>query len=137
MVKRFVIAQPCPKCPFRLDVLGGGHFIHPRRAADIAEALRAGKSFVCHETTSCDDDGDRVTAAGSLHCAGAAIVLEREGLQNQLMQVASRLGLWQPPQDPHGVVAPSFAAFVQHHTPPRRGDKKESHAPASHKQRRA
>lgn len=116
MQRKLVMPKPCLHCPFRKDVLGGGKFIRGARARQIAEELRRGWSFSCHRTVHHDDDGDPIDREGELHCAGAAIVLERDGTPNQLMQLAQRLGCWKPPTDPQQVVVASLDDFVAHHS---------------------
>ena len=80
---------PCGDCPFRLTPrfhFSGG------RASEIATALRRGESFSCHETTGYGASDEGELTPRTRHCAGAMLVLEKEGRPNQLMQIAARLG---------------------------------------------
>ena len=81
---------PCDDCPFR--VAPRFHFDEDR-ACEIAQALRRGESFSCHKTLDYSESAGAVTPQ-TRHCAGAMLVLEKEGRPNQLMQVAQRLGCY-------------------------------------------
>jgi hypothetical protein len=96
---RFDLKRPCGDCPFRNDrgpfgllaervreILGGGE----RRAWFPAV------SFACHQTISYNDDGDSKAVAKSQHCAGVMLILHRENRPNDAMQLAERLGFWNP-----------------------------------------
>lgn len=107
---RVVVAKPCDLCPFTRVVPGKGLFLRPARAVEFAVALKQGEGFPCHKTTVC-----ATRRRVPLHCAGAALVLRKEGLENTSMQVAARLGLWQEPKDPDGVVFESLQEFIDHH----------------------
>lgn len=89
------LIRPCLKCPFRSDVTP---YIRPQRAVEIAEALRRGSEFPCHETTVCvvdeQDEEHFVQGRGSQFCAGALITMEREGFANQMMRISERIGVY-------------------------------------------
>lgn len=89
---KFDLKRPCSNCPFRHDV---APYIRPERAQEIGSALLQGKSFACHKTVAYDEDGNHVQRREHLeqHCAGAMIVLAYMERPNQLMQVASRIGV--------------------------------------------
>lgn len=107
-----VTARPCPHCPFRKNVPG---FLSRYRAQEIADSLDRGQSFTCHETNDYDDEtGEAIVTTSSLHCAGAALILEAEKNPNQLMQVASRLGYYTRPTGDELVLG-SLGEFVEHH----------------------
>lgn len=107
-----VTSRPCPHCPFRRDVPG---FLSRYRAQEIADSLDRGQSFTCHETNNYDDEtGEAIVTIDSIHCAGAALILEAEGNPNQLMQVAERLGYYVKPAGEE-VVLGSLGEFVEHH----------------------
>ena len=84
---------PCDDCPFR---------VAPRfrfsegRAREIATALRQGASFSCHKSLDYSADDKGKATPRTKHCAGAMLVLENEGCPNQLMQIAERLGYYDP-----------------------------------------
>lgn len=107
-----VTTRPCPHCPFRRDVPG---FLSRYRAQEIADSLDRGQSFTCHETNNYDDEtGEAIVTIDSIHCAGAALILEAEGNPNQLMQVAERLGYYVKPAG-EALVFGSLGEFVEHH----------------------
>ena len=113
-VMRVVTAAPCQRCPFRRDVPGGGHYLRPARAVEIVQALRSGVGFVCHETATAE--GRRCRARDPLQCAGAALLIEKEGGSTRPMRLAVALGLWRPPRDERGVLVDSLDGFVAHHS---------------------
>lgn len=88
---RFDLTKPCGNCPFRNDRLPFG--LRPGRVREILGG-RHGRnwwpaaSFVCHKTM---DDSDKMQ-----QCAGVMIILHRENRHNDAMQIANRLGLWDP-----------------------------------------
>jgi hypothetical protein len=93
-VMDFKRKAPCAKCPFRSDI---ETYLRPERAAEIADALRRGSEFSCHETTVPSADGeDLVRGPGNRFCAGALATLERGGESNQLTRIAERLGVYEP-----------------------------------------
>jgi hypothetical protein len=91
--------SPCADCPFRR----GKHAIrlHPGRVEEIAGNMLDvnGGTFSCHKETH-----GRTTARGyrasvnDVHCAGALIFAERNDNQTRSMQIAKRLGLYDPSQ---------------------------------------
>lgn len=108
-----VMPRPCPHCPFRTDVEG---YLRAERAQEIANSLRWGQSFPCHETVDYDsgEEGEGIVTLDTRHCAGAALVLENEGCPNQLMQVAERLGYYTQPDGAEWVFK-NLEKFVWHH----------------------
>lgn len=84
---------PCKKCPFRTDV---EPYLRPERAREIAQSIRAGAEFPCHETTEVDPDNDSamIATSNSQVCAGALIIQEKQGGLNQLARISERLGLY-------------------------------------------
>lgn len=105
----FKLSRPCSKCPFRTDVPG---YLRRGRAAEIAGALDR-STFSCHET---------VHALGApkskpeQHCAGALIMMEREGVRGQMVRIAGRLGLYDPSKlDTGAPVHASREEFIEHH----------------------
>jgi hypothetical protein len=72
-------------------------YLRPERAKEIADSLRAGGTFTCHETTVPgpeDDDGmqDMVDGPKAAFCAGALVTMEKAEEPNQIMRIAERLG---------------------------------------------
>lgn len=83
------LTKPCSHCPFRNDI---PPYLNNLRAQEIWESLTdRGAMFPCHETT-----GAKGPKKGpELFCAGALILLEREGLahKNQMVRISERLGM--------------------------------------------
>lgn len=113
MTYKAIVPQPCKDCPFRKDVPG---FLTQSRAEEIAHGIGfLGESFTCHKSNSFDDEtGEVVVTERSRHCAGAALILEKEEKPNQVMQVAERLGHYNQPVGAE-LVFDSLAEFVDHH----------------------
>lgn len=93
----YSLKTPCANCPFRTDVKP---YITAGRVRDI---LTAPGEFYCHKTIKPQagdgddgDDGDVVDDSRAVVCAGFLIVLENEGVPNQMMRIAERLGLYDP-----------------------------------------
>lgn len=121
---RFDLVRPCKNCPFRVDCLPG--WLGRERATEIADALldeRPGLTFACHETTEFteDDEGEALYTpkGGEQHCAGAMVLVDREGVANQMLQIAERFDL----RNPETIVTTSEAlvftdrdAFIDHHS---------------------
>lgn len=96
--KRYTLRAPCNNCPFRTDV---APYLRPKRAQEIAAALRSGGEFACHKTTVHveDETGDDPLVddpTRSRFCAGALATMEREGASNQMTRIAERLGMYEP-----------------------------------------
>lgn len=99
---KFDLKSPCGTCPFRTDrppfglnadrvrgILGGGK----------GKTHWPASSFLCHSTLNYDrNDGDASVPPDAQHCAGVMIILARENRFNDVMQVASRLGVFDPDQ---------------------------------------
>lgn len=117
IMPRVVVAAPCPRCPFRHDVPSGGHYLRAARAAEIVQHLRRGVGFLCHETATAE--GPRCRGRYPLQCAGAALLIEKEGRSTQPILLAKGLNLWQSPRDDRGVLVDSLDDFIAHHTPPK------------------
>ncbi len=86
----FNMVRPCHNCPFRK---GQGELFgfHQKRLDEIVVAT----AFQCHKTVDYSgngpEQGDRPQ-----QCAGLMAVLHREGKANSIMQVAERLGHFDP-----------------------------------------
>lgn len=91
------LTTPCANCPFRSD---RPFHLTPARALEIATCLREGGDFPCHKTLDYDhptEDGrPDQNGPGANRCAGMLIVMEKSGLRNRIMQIAQRLGLYDP-----------------------------------------
>lgn len=90
------LVRPCRGCPFRTGPEAVR--LSRERAQGIADYLGSNQGdFHCHSTLQEDDDsGETVVSASSSVCAGALIVLDREGLTTQAMRIGERLGLYDP-----------------------------------------
>lgn len=93
----FRLMKPCAKCPFRSDIRP---YLTVGRVEEIQESLvDRDETFPCHNTVNYDTDvfneeGEEIpSTVGSQHCAGAAILLMKEGRPNQMMRIAMRLGM--------------------------------------------
>ena len=112
----FDLKQPCVNCPFRKGQ-GSLFRLHQERITQIVK----GDAFQCHKTVEYHDesdgpfidiDGDAgfdeqwapITSMDKAQqCAGLMAVLHREGRPNAIMQVAERLGEFDPALlDPKG-----------------------------------
>lgn len=84
----FKLKRPCKTCPFRLGG-GSGFQLSPERLDEIFDA----PAFQCHNTVDYDnfDDPDKQQGEHPQQCVGLMVLLHREGRDNQIMQVASRL----------------------------------------------
>ena len=99
----FDLKRPCDNCPFRNDR-------HPfgLRADRVREILGGGQgrahwpavSFTCHKTVAygAGDEGGDVIPPTAQQCAGVMIILARENRFNDAMQIAHRLGMFDPDQ---------------------------------------
>lgn len=91
------LTSPCANCPFRSD---RPFHLTAARALEIATCLREGGDFPCHKTLDYDSPGPDgrpdQNGPGVNRCAGMLIVMEKSGLRNRIMQIAQRLGLYDP-----------------------------------------
>lgn len=89
---KFDLIRPCKECPFRTDVIA---YLSAYRAREICRAItKEQQTFICHKTTTYDDDGELIQSAFGQHCAGALIFLERRNRPNQMMRIAERIGIY-------------------------------------------
>ena len=87
---RAISAAPCAHCPFRKDV---PIYLRQDRREEIADTIRRGSWFPCHETTSDDGEGDLYAGADAVECAGSAKAIMADGGTTQTMRIAERLGM--------------------------------------------
>jgi len=107
----FDLKRPCVNCPFRK---GQGEFfrLSPERLAEI----KAASAFQCHKTVQYDNDGNGAQGDNPQQCAGLMAVLARDGDDNQIMQVAQRLGrLRIEDVDPENEAYASWADVLKAH----------------------
>ncbi len=90
MGKPYGLTTPCPKCPFRNDI---PPFLLPPRVQEIKRSLVRAE-FPCHNTIEHDEEGGYVRSGDEMHCAGALILMEKEGQSSQMMRIAERLGMY-------------------------------------------
>ncbi len=102
---RSALYAPCARCPFRTDI---PPYLTRERAAEISEAMTVrDEPFWCHATVDYDadpdygedDDRDTISPAAiarASHCAGAAIILVREGRMNQWLRIMARIRAFDP-----------------------------------------
>lgn len=88
---KFNLTKPCAKCPFRSDIDG---YLTKGRVSQLERDLERGV-FACHATLDydnpVDEDGQEPSETEkTAHCAGALILLEKEGRPSQMMRIAER-----------------------------------------------
>lgn len=107
------LKNPCANCPFRTDVKP---YLRPARAREIVESLSRGV-FHCHKTIDYDnedDDGNLQRNGKEQFCAGALIMMHKQGTVGQMARIAERIGAYDP--DALDMSAPVFAsslAFIE------------------------
>lgn len=114
----FKLRRPCKTCPFRIGV-GSGFNLRVARLAEIKLA----PAFQCHGTVDYesgpeDENGFPKPQPGDTpqQCAGLMAVLHREGEENQIMQVASRMGALDLSRlDPDGEAYRTWAQVIRAH----------------------
>ena len=115
---KFTLSEPCGNmCPFRIDCLKG--WLGEKRATEIIDALtREDKTFACHKTVEYDDDDELVlNNPKEQHCAGAMILLEKNGFANQMMRICERIGLYDRNKlNMDAKVFDEFDDFIEHHS---------------------
>jgi len=94
----FDLKRPCVNCPFRRGQ-GSLFQLALARLREIFSAV----AFQCHKTVDYSDDEGAQSGNRPQQCAGLMAVLHRSGKPNQIMQVAERLGAFDPAAvDPDG-----------------------------------
>lgn len=109
---------PCNNCPFVKDKFYG---LTRERKTEIAAAIALGnKTFACHKTT-------HEKSINKSHCAGALIMLKKTNTPNQMVQIASRIGLYDESKLNMEVdTFNTFMEFVNHKDKPRNGEKNDN-----------
>lgn len=108
----FDLKRPCVNCPFRKGQ--GENFAWPfHRLHEIKTAT----AFQCHKTVDYENFDDPEKRAGDKpqQCAGLMAVLMREKKDNQIMQVAQRLGVDLSGVDPDGEAYASWDDVIEAH----------------------
>lgn len=97
----FSLKRPCKDCPFRKGEpmnLSLGE----ERMKDIINSLHEDKVFVCHKTVDYSKydstEKDFTLQPENKFCAGAMLYLLKENKPNAPMQIAERLGFFDPSQ---------------------------------------
>lgn len=109
----YELKKPCSNCPFRTDI---DPYLRTARAREIVESLASG-IFPCHKTVDYealddldeDDVGSR-DQSGEKFCAGALIMMHKQGHVGQMARIGARLGGYDP--DQLDMDAPVFASSV-------------------------
>lgn len=87
---QFDLVKPCDNCPFRTDIRP---YLRKGRIAAIKQSLvRDNATFACHKTTRAGGASGRKQQ----HCAGALILCEKTDTPAGVIQIAERLGLYDP-----------------------------------------
>lgn len=103
--KAYGMVTPCDQCPFRNDI---DPYLREGRVREIERSLDRGE-FPCHKTVEHDEDGEPIHSGEQIHCAGALILMEKEGRSSQMMRIAERIGIYDPSKLNMG--APVFGSF--------------------------
>ena len=92
---QFSMTSPCVDCPWRKDI---DFYLHPARVAEILTAIfQRNETFTCHHTISGKQTRKGYSPGiNDQHCAGALILIEREGIGHSMAQIAERFGLYDP-----------------------------------------
>lgn len=108
----FDLKRPCKTCPFRAKA--GGTF---GLTAKRLEGIITGTAFQCHNTVDYEyfDDERKRQGKKPQQCAGLMSLLHREGKSNNIMQIAERLGAFDPEKLDHSEVYPSIRACFKAH----------------------
>jgi hypothetical protein len=94
----FKLTTPCTNCPFRKGI-GETFKLEKDRLEEIFQAA----AFQCHKTVDYDHFNDPIGRQGDKpqQCAGLMSLLYKAGKPNQIMQVAQRLGYFDPDKLDH------------------------------------
>ena len=93
------LTTPCNNCPYRTDI---HPYLTKARVREFEHNLvRNQRSFQCHKTIGHEFQ----------NCAGSLILLHKIDQPNQIMQVAERLGYFDPSK--LDMSAPVFSSFEE------------------------
>lgn len=89
----FKLKRPCANCPFKK---GQGELF--RLGQERVRSIVLGPAFQCHKTVDYSDEEEQGPLAGDKpqQCTGLMAVLYKSGMENQIMQMAMRLGELDP-----------------------------------------
>lgn len=109
----FDLKRPCANCPFRKEC-GKSFRLGTERLEEIFEAV----SFQCHKTVDYEHEDDPIRKQGNKpqQCAGLMSLLSRADKPNQIMQVAERLGYFDPSRLEHDAVYASLEDAIKDHS---------------------
>lgn len=111
--------RACKSCPFLRSGVG---IVRTDRAKQIADDIRAGGGFTCHQTLVLDEADDEmeqmVPGPNAQECAGALLTLRNGGETNQLTRIAERIGLYDESQIADADVFSSLTEWVKAHREP-------------------
>lgn len=113
----YTLSEACGNCPFRCD---NPTYLREERAREIAQSLREGATFYCHQTVDYteDEEGEATNVIGprARACAGSLIVMEKEGFSNQMVRIGERLGLYDATRlNMDSPVHPSLTEWIRAH----------------------
>lgn len=97
----FKAKKPCKDCPF---LKNSPMKLDEERLPEIVDSLDNDSDFICHKTIDYDKQIDEETGERTHYleqnqfCAGAIIYLEKHNRPNAPLQIAQRLG-WYDPED--------------------------------------
>ena len=98
----FDLTTPCGECPFRNDING---YLTTARVKQLKKDVVNGeKTFACHKTVYSPGTTEH-------HCAGALILLKKLNKHGRMLQIAERLGLYDPSK--LDMSAPVFDSFEE------------------------
>lgn len=95
----FRLRKMCKDCPWRSDreyPFFGKDERGYERTQELRESLQGMHVFPCHKTAYFDDDGDQHQTERTQACAGVLITMEKAGDRGDLVQIAERIGKYDP-----------------------------------------
>lgn len=84
---KFDMKTPCKDCPFLVGS-STNRTLREGRLGEIVEAIRSDGTFQCHKTINEHIDDQ--------HCGGALVYMEKNRIDNNMLRIAMRLGLYDP-----------------------------------------
>lgn len=83
----FDMKTPCSNCPF-LPGSMTNRTLSDERMEEIISTLQNDGTFQCHKTIESHIDDQ--------HCGGALVYMEKNRIDNNMLRIAMRLGLYDP-----------------------------------------